>query len=117
MAVSQAYVDQIGELLGFVPHLRLKRMFGGLGIFCAEVMFGLVVQDELFLKADAESRPLFEAQGCVPWTYSRPGKSPMDMGYMSAPEGVWDEPDEARRWADLAIGAAMRKRTAPIRKR
>jgi DNA transformation protein len=116
VAVSKAYADQVCELLSFVPGLRVRRMFGGMGVFCDDMMFGLIAGDELYLKADGENRSQFEAEGCAPFTYPR-GDTMMDLGYRRAPDAIWDDPDEARRWADLAVGAAVRKRSSsPTRK-
>lgn len=106
MAVSQGFADEVAEVLAFAPELRMKRMFGGMGIWSQDRMFALIVRDELFFKTDAISRPAFETEGCRPWTYGDP---PRDMGYVSAPETIWDEPEEARRWAQLAIETAWRR--------
>jgi DNA transformation protein len=107
--VSAAYKDQVGDLLGFTPELRIKRMFGGAGVWTGELMFALIIDDELFFKVDDQTRPAFESEGCAPWTYERGGQA-RDMGYNRAPDLIWDDPDEARRWAELAIAAAHRKR-------
>lgn len=109
MPVTRAYQAQVGDLLGFMPELKIKRMFGGAGVWSCDLMFALIIDDELFFKVDEQSRPLFEAEGCGPWTYERAGES-RDMGYNRAPDVIWDDPDEARGWADIAFAAALRRR-------
>ena len=109
MAVTDAFKAQVGDLLDFMSDLKVKRMFGGAGVWSGALMFALIIDDELFLKVDAISRPAFEAEGCGPWIYERAGR-PRDMGYNRAPDIVWDDPDEARRWAELALAAALRRR-------
>lgn len=108
MAVSPGYSEAVLDLFAFVPEVRVKRMFGGAGVFSGEMMFGLIIADELYLKTDDQTRPVFDAEGCAPWTYSRGGVD-RDMGYCRAPDAVWDDPDDARRWAALATEAAARK--------
>jgi DNA transformation protein len=112
MAVSQAYKDQVGDLLGFVPGLRIQRMFGGAGLWSDDLFFALIIGDELYLKTDEQTRGAFEAEGCGPWVYERNGVM-RDMGYHRAPDLIWDDPDEARDWTQQALAAAMRKRSKP----
>jgi DNA transformation protein len=109
VAVSPSFAEAVLDLFAFVPALRVRRMFGGAGVFCGEMMFGLIDGDELFLKTDDQTKGLFEAEGSRPWSYSRGGEGTPSMGYLSAPEVIWDDPDEARRWAALALDAARRK--------
>jgi DNA transformation protein len=69
MGVSSAYIEALSELFGFVPEFRVKRMFGGAGVFSGELMFALAFEDELYLRADEESRGELEAIGSQPFTY------------------------------------------------
>ncbi len=108
MPVTPAYRAQVADLLDFTPQLKTRLMFGGAGVWSGELMFALIIDDELYFKTDTETRPLFEAEGCGPWLYLRGGEA-RDMGYSRAPDMIWDDPDEARRWADLALGAARRR--------
>ena len=112
MPASGAFKAQVGDLLGFMPELTVKRMFGGAGVCSCDLMFALIIDDELFLKTDDVSRALFVAEGCGPWTYERGGEA-RDTGYYRAPDIVWDDPDEARRWAEIAFASALRRRKPP----
>lgn len=108
MAVSPGYSEAVLDLFAFVPEVRVRRMFGGAGVFTGEMMFALIIADELFLKTDDQTRPAFDAEGCAPWIYSRGGVD-RDMGYCRAPDALWEDPDDARHWAGLAVSAAARK--------
>jgi DNA transformation protein and related proteins len=109
VAVSPGVSEAVLDLFAFVPEVRVRRMFGGAGVFTGEMMFALILGDELYLKTDEQTRPVFEAEGSQPWRYEREGQATRDMGYWKAPDALWDDPDEARRWADLAIGSATRR--------
>lgn len=52
-----------------------RRMFGGYGLYLEGVMFGLVLHDCLYLKADELNLPAFQALGMEPFTYQRQGKT------------------------------------------
>lgn len=84
-------------------------MFGGYGIYRDDVMFGIVAEGSLYLKADDENRPLFEQAGCVPFCYYRKGRNePIHLSYYEAPPEAVDRAEALRPWADHALAAARR---------
>ncbi|HYF24031.1 MAG TPA: TfoX/Sxy family protein [Caulobacteraceae bacterium] len=118
MAVSESFLESLGDLLGFVPELRNRRMFGGAGLYTGERMFAVADDDVLYLKVDAETRPAFEAAGSEPFVYGEKDGEPLVMnGYWRAPEAVWDDEEQARAWTRLAIDAALRAKAPKPKKR
>ncbi len=87
--------------------VQARRMFGGYGIYHEGLMFALVADDVLYLKADEASIPAFAEQGLRPFEYEKNGKR-MKMSYYMAPEEIFDDPDQAREWAVRAFEAALR---------
>ena len=69
-----------------------------------------MVGEALYLKADAQTKPRFEAAGCTPFTYSAKGGKKVSMGYFTAPTDAMDSPALMRPWAALAMQAALRAR-------
>jgi DNA transformation protein len=82
-------------------------MFGGHGIYCGDLMFGLVDDDEIFLKTDDQTRPMFEAAGCRRWVYSGGGKK-METNYFRPPDAAHESPEDMEPWGRLALEAARR---------
>ncbi|MGH8493302.1 MAG: TfoX/Sxy family protein [Moraxellaceae bacterium] len=109
MSVSQEYAEWLQDVLRPLGHIRLRRMFGGFGIYADELFFALVVEEQLYFKVDARSRPVFEAEGLEEWVYLKEGK-PVHMNYFRPPEAIFDEEDELLRWGRLALAAALRAR-------
>ena len=99
--------DSIRDLLAALGPVRVRKMFGGQGIYRDDVMFALEAGGELFLKADAETAPAFAAAGSRQFTYAKEGRTTA-MGYWRLPDAALDDPDEAARWGRLAIEAARR---------
>ena len=58
MAPRSDFVDFLLEGLQPLGAVSARRMFGGYGIYCEGVMFGLVADDALYLKVDATNRPV-----------------------------------------------------------
>ena len=109
MVVANAWVAHCLELLAPQGRARARRMFGGHGIYHDGLMFGLVVNEQLYLKADTLSRHEFLARDLPTFSYLRQGK-PMQLSYYLAPEDIFDDADAARHWAGLAFDAALRGR-------
>ena len=107
MAGKSEFVAYLLELLEDFGAVRARAMFGGYGIYRDDLMFGLVADDELYLKVDDENRPVFEAEGLQPFVYVKDGKA-MNMSYYQAPGQALDNVAEMRQWADLGYQAAVR---------
>ena len=107
------------ELLGGVGPVSVRRMFGGAGVYLEGVMFGLIAEDVLYLKADDALRADLVAAGSAPFIWTprtgpRAGEA-VDMGYLRMPEAALDDPDEACAWGRRALAVARAK--TPARKR
>ena len=61
--------DHIAELFASFRPVTIRRMFGGAGIFADGMMFALVSDGAIFLKADAQTIPDFEREGLGPFSY------------------------------------------------
>ena len=59
------FVNYLHEVFAEFGPIATKPMFGGYGVYHNELMIGLVANDVLYLKADIESAPIFEAEGLV----------------------------------------------------
>ena len=103
------FVDSLQDVFTQFGEIEAKRMFGGHGVYHEGLMFGLVADDVLYLKADAQSAVFFNEMELPPFEYEKKGKL-MRMSYYMAPEVIFDDPGEARMWANRAFEAALRSR-------
>lgn len=117
MPVSPSYRQFVLDSLERVAKgIRAKNMFGGVGIYAGELFFALIDDDTLYLKADAVTRPDFEARRMGPF---RPfGEGGEVMQYYELPAELLEDPEELRGWVERAIEVARRaKRPSKPRKR
>jgi len=105
-------LDHCTELLAPLGAVRTRRMFGGHGIYVDDLFMALIAFDQLYLKADAETRPRFEAAGCEPFRYDKQGGESVSLSYFRPPEEAMESPALMQPWARLALGAALRARVA-----
>jgi DNA transformation protein and related proteins len=107
----------IVELFAPFGPVTVRRLFGGAGLFCEGLMFGVVFDGAIFLKVDDASIPDFEREGSAPFVYTR-AKSPGRVGrhslsYWRLPERLYDDPEELVSWARRAVAIAERRKEAP----
>ncbi len=104
--------DFIHELFAEFGAVEIRRLFGGAGLFADGVMFGLVSSGEIYLKADAETVPHFEAEGCGPFEYgSKTGRRTI-ASFRKLPERLYDDADGLAEWAREALAVARLKAVA-----
>ena len=96
--------------------ITIRRMFSGAGLFRDRLMFGLIVREAIYLKADETTAPDFTREGCGPFTYSRGKNSGRPkqhaLPYWRLPERLYDDPHELAVWARKAFAIAERKKSA-----
>ncbi|MDW5415415.1 TfoX/Sxy family protein [Iodobacter sp. CM08] len=110
MAKRNQYVEYLLEQLADLGTLRAKAMFGGYGFYCDEIFFAIVVNDILYIKADAQSKEEFTRLGLAPFSYHKKDGTPQSMAYYPPPDTALEEPEEMIIWAKKGIAAALRQR-------
>jgi DNA transformation protein len=104
------YVEFLKEVFEQFGPIHPRRMFGGYGLFHKGLMFGLVADDVLYLKADDTLSTYFEERGLDQFQYEKRGKT-FKMSYYMAPENIFDDPEEAKIWAARSYEAAVRSKS------
>ncbi|MCE1170403.1 MAG: TfoX/Sxy family protein [Azovibrio sp.] len=89
--------------------LQVRRMFSGHGLFQEGAMFGLVLDEVLYLKADAGNLPLFQARGMEPFVYQRQGR-PVRLSFHAPDAEAMEDDQTLLALARLALAAAHRAR-------
>ena len=116
MVASDGFAEFLREQLAPLGRVTMRRMFGKTGVFCNGLMFGMVSDDTLYFRVDADNRAVFkEAESVPPLSYEKRG-STIDLSFWRSPERLLDEPDELVTWARAALAAARRvaaKRARP----
>jgi DNA transformation protein len=114
MSVSPEYRAQIMERLGQVAPVRARNMFGELGLYLGEQLFGMMVDDGLYFRVDDVNRPDYEAAGIGPFIAPWSGKP---TKYYAVPAAVLADDTQLGAWVDKAVAVATRQPKPPPRKR
>jgi len=118
--MDKSFADYSRELLQSAGPCVARRMFGGWGIsvdgMTIAILANLGSGDTLWLKANADTRPVFEAAGCQRFSYEAAGTT-RGLNYYSAPAEAMESPALMQPWARLALEAALiAKNTKPAKK-
>ena len=108
MAFESALVEHLMDVLRPLGGVAPRRMFGGAGLFRDGVMFALISDEVLYLKADAATVPALEAEDLGPFTYGTRNGSRVLTSYWRAPERLLDDDEEMRDWCRHAADVAER---------
>ena len=110
MAATQSekeFVSYVVELMQSIGPVSYKRMFGGYGLFLEGLMFGLIADNTLYLKADKDTEQEFKVKGLEPFTYLKKDKA-VSLSYYQAPEETLENYDDMNVWANKAYATALR---------
>lgn len=110
---GNSFHEFVKELFAGLGPVQIKRMFGGAGGYADGVMFLLLADDAIFLKADDALKAELRAEGCGPFVWE-PQSGPsagekLDLGYWRLPDSALDDPDEAVVWGRKALTIAKAK--------
>ena len=109
MAWDRAFGEWVHEHFAAVGPIQIKPMFGAAAVYSEGLIFALLDDGGVWLKADEENEAALRAAGSSQFTYSMKDGQIMPMAYWSLPDAAIDDPDEAAHWARLSIAAAVRK--------
>jgi DNA transformation protein len=106
--------DFLIDLFADFGPVTIRRMFSGFGISADGTNFALALRGGLFLRADEQTIPRFEAEGSKPFQYQTRAKTVTVNSYWHLPERLYDDPEDLTQWARASLAAAQR---AALRKR
>ncbi len=100
--------DFLIDLFADFGPVTIRRMFSGFGISADGTNFALALRGGLYLRADDQTIPRFEAEGSKPFQYQTRAKTVTVGSYWQLPERLYDDPEELTGWARAALAAAQR---------
>jgi DNA transformation protein len=105
MAISTEYMEFIADQIAPLGPVRMKRMFGGMGLYLDDMMFGVVFGETLYFKVDDRNRPDYEDEGMEPFTFEMSNGKVGSLSYYEVPERLYDDADELIEWARKSLEA------------
>jgi DNA transformation protein and related proteins len=104
MTLNSTFVKNALEAMATVAPITYRRIFNGVGIYHLGVQFAIILQDNLYFRANEDSRCLFEAK-LMPAFQPR-GADMVESFFFQLPEDVLQKPDELKYWMRIAVEAS-----------
>lgn len=105
MASHQDFVDYVAEQLAEAGTIRSRKMFGEYGLYCNEVFFAVICDDQLFVKVTPAGEAAFP-------------DLPKAPPYAGAKDHIWMEDVEDReRMTELTRITCEALKSKPQKKR
>ena len=117
MSVDEGLYAWVEEALEPMGRVSLRKMMGGATLYLDGTIFAIMVDGELWFKADDETNAIWDEAGCGERFSVTFKDGTVDrMNYRRAPTDVYDDSEEMQRWVQLAVEAG-RRRVAKKRKK
>ena len=100
--------DFLIDLFADFGPVTIRRMFSGFGISADGTNFALALRAGLYLRADEQTIPQFQAEGSTPFQYQTRAKTVTVNSYWQLPARLFDDSEELAEWARAALAAAQR---------
>ena len=115
MSVTDEFLTYLKDQLADMGPVASRRMFGGAGLYCDELMFAIVAEDVLYFKVGDSNRADYEAAGMGPFVFiSDRGQS--TMSYYEVPVEVLENKEKMSQWALEAFDVARAAKKKPPKK-
>lgn len=88
--MSTRRITQAKSCFAALGTITTRSQFGGYGLLAEGVMFAVIAEGELYLRATASMEPAFRARGMVNMVYSKRGV-PITLRYYWVDESLWRE--------------------------
>lgn len=111
MTSRNEFADYCAGLFACAGAVRVRRMFGGHGLYVDDLFVAILTGECLYLKADADTAAEFERAGGTRFVYGSRGKS-VALQYWTPPAEALDSAGAMEPWVRLAMQAALRSRGA-----
>lgn len=108
MAVDEGLFAWVQEALEPLGAVTLRKMMGGATLYLDGTIFAILDEGEIWLKADAETDAIWDAEGCEKFSVTFKDGRVDVMNYRRAPADVYDDAEALQRWATLAVEAGLR---------
>jgi DNA transformation protein len=110
MAVSDEFVDYVLDQFSDWSGVSARMMFGGAGLYCDGVMFGLIADDVAYLKVDDSNREDFVKAGSSAFNPYPEKTNTYVMSYYEIPADVLEDRQLLGRWAERSLTVARKKK-------
>src|SRR5206468_12087226 len=98
MSFDEGLHAWVEEALAALGPVSLRKMMGGATLYLDGIIFAILIDGEIWFKADAESDDVWDEAGCERFTYTFRDGRVDTMNYRRGPLDVYDDPEAMQNW-------------------
>jgi DNA transformation protein and related proteins len=106
---NSGFVEYVIDLLSGYGNINSRRMFGGYGLYCNKIIFAIIIDDELYFKADDGLAEEYKHAGSFPFTYQKNEKT-VALSYWYVPAEIIENEDLLKNWFEKSLRVANDKK-------
>lgn len=105
--IDNPFHEYVEDLFSSLGQIKIRKMFGGSGVYAGEEMFALLYDGQVYLKTDDALKAELEQAGgrAFEWTNPQTGVQ-MKLSYVSMSADEMENSDNAGRLGRRALQAA-----------
>lgn len=105
-----SYATYVLDLLARFSDIKMRKMFGGYGIYQENIFFAIIIDDILYFKVDSKTQSLYEQFDSEPFSYVGKNNKRITMSYWQVPSEILDNSDQFDEWVSAAVLAAKKSK-------
>jgi DNA transformation protein len=109
MSMDEGLYAWVEEALEPMGRVSLRKMMGGATLYLDGIIFGIMVDGELWLKSDAEADAVWDTVSTDRFTVTFKDGTVDSMNYRRAPSDVYDDAEAMQRWVSVSVEAGRRR--------
>ena len=91
-----------------ITGVTARAMFGAFGLYKEGVVFGIVDDDQLYLKVDQTNLSEYKACQSQPLTYEGKNKKEIVLPYWEVPVDVLEDREKLAEWVEASVHVSQR---------
>lgn len=107
-SLDEGLLAWVQEALEPMGRVTMRRMMGAATLYLDGTLFAVLQGSEIGFKADTESNPIWDREGCERFSLTFKDGRVETINYRRGPLDVYDDPEAMQRWAALALDAGFR---------
>lgn len=98
--MDDSFKDFVLDQLEGAGRVEARRMFGGYGLYCGKIFFGIIFKGRLYFKTSLETRPKYLKEGMGPFS---PNSKQTLKNYYEVPADIIEDQDILADWVAEAL--------------
>ena len=93
----------VDDIMGDISGITSRAMFGGHALYRDGVVFGIIIDGEVYFRSGETSRAQYEERGSKQFEYSNARGTTTKMSYWRLPEEIMEDRTLLPEWIDTAV--------------